>query len=157
MIVYLGLGSNIEPVVNIESAKQVLFERFENVRFSQTFESQAIGFDGDNFLNLVAEVTTDESLPDLMVLIKDLEQTLGRVTCSEKFSSRLIDIDILLYGNLVCNTPIVLPREEIRENAYVLWPLAELAPYLVEPGGELTYGELWSRFDRSSQQLTPLI
>lgn len=156
MIVYLGLGSNIEPNNNIAKAKEVLVSRFDEVRFSRTFESEAIGFEGDKFLNLVAEVQTEEPLETLMISIKCIENELGRVQGQEKFSSRCIDIDILLYGDYCGETPLQLPRDEIKGNAYVLWPLAELAPDLVEPGGELSYLELWQNFDKASQQLEPI-
>lgn len=156
MIVYLGIGSNIEPHVNVAQAKKLLKEMYQHVRFSRTFISQAVGFEGDDFFNLVAEIETDETLLELIDALKLLEAKLGRVRGDKKFSSRNIDIDILLYGNQVCHEPIVLPRDEIRDNAYVLWPLAELAPDLLEPGGDVTYGELWQKFDKTSQQLKPL-
>jgi 2-amino-4-hydroxy-6-hydroxymethyldihydropteridine diphosphokinase len=156
LIVYLGLGSNINAHENINKAKAVLANLFENTRFSQTFESEAVGFEGDNFLNLVAEITVRGSLETLIKRLKEVEDDLGRVRAGAKFSSRHIDIDILLFGDLVCSQPIILPREEIRQNAYVLWPLAELVPDLVEPGGSLTYAQLWSKFDKNLQQVSPI-
>ena len=153
MIAYLGLGSNINAQENINKAKIVLAERFENARFSQTFESEAVGFEGDNFLNLVAEIKVNLSLDELIKQLKQIEDDLGRIRAGAKFSSRHIDIDILLFGDLVCTQPILLPREEIRHNAYVLWPLSELAPLLVEPGGKLTYSQLWNNFDKSLQKV----
>ena len=156
MIAYMGLGSNINAQENINKAKIVLTERFENARFSQTFESEAVGFDGDNFLNLVAEVEVKSSLKVLIKQLKEIEDALGRVREGAKFSSRHIDIDILLFGDLVCSQPIILPREEIRHNAYVLWPLSQLAPERIEPGGELTYSQLWDDFDKSLQKVNPI-
>lgn len=155
MIVYLGLGSNIEPFKNIENAKKALSADFERAEFSRSFESEAVGFKGDNFINLVARVETDYTLEQLIQYLKMLEDSLGRVREGAKFSSRHIDIDILLYGDLVCEQPIKLPREEINENAYVLWPLAEIAPDLIEPGGSLTYRQLWDNFE-NDQNLQPI-
>ena len=155
-MVYLGIGSNIDAAHNIDKAKAALKQLFKMVRFSRTFESEAIGFSGDNFLNLVAEVDTQVSLELLIEQLKTLEDSLGRVRGGAKFSSRHIDIDILLYGDTKCESPIILPRAEIRDNAYVLWPLAELAPLLVEPGGGETYGQLWRAFKKNSQKLTPV-
>ena len=120
-------------------------------RFSRTFQCQAVGFDGADFLNLVAEIQTEQSLPELISYLKQLENDLGRLRSDEKFSSRQIDIDILLFGDKTYNTPIVLPRGEIRGNAYVLWPLSELAPDLIEPGGTKSHAELWGEFNLSSQ------
>ena len=155
MIAYLGLGSNIEPIQNIANSKQALFQDFPTVEFSRSFESEAVGFEGDNFINLVARIETELSLEDLILYLKELEDSLGRVRGGAKFSSRHIDIDILLYGDLVCDKPIQLPRDEITENAYVLWPLAELAPDLKEPGGNQTYAELWQQFS-IEQNLRPI-
>ena len=156
MIVYLGLGSNIEPLQYIKKAKHAISTEFASARFSRTFQSEAVGFEGDDFHNLVAEIETDLSLEELIERIKQMEDKLGRVRGGEKFSSRAIDIDILLYGNLVCQAPIVLPREEILENAYVLWPLAELAPGLQVPGEMKTYQQMWQAFDQNKQSLHPL-
>ncbi len=156
MKVYLGVGSNIDAARNIERSQQALTEYFTDVRFSRVFESEAVGFEGENFLNQVVEITTERTLEQLIDQLKQLEDKLGRIRGGAKFSSRHIDIDILLYGEMVCQQPIVLPREEIRHNAYVLWPLSELAPTLKEPGGQLTYSSLWERFDKKAQKLTPL-
>lgn len=153
---YLGIGSNIDAANNIRLAKQAMRDKYPTIRFSRTFESQAVGFEGDNFLNLVAAVDSDVSLPSLLESLKQLETSLGRVRGGEKFASRHIDIDILLYGDLQCLQPVELPRPEIRENAYVLWPLAELAGDLIEPGGTQTYAELWQAFDRTRQILKPI-
>lgn len=156
MIAYLGIGSNINALENIEKAKRLLQERLDNVRFSRVFESEAVGFEGDKFLNLVAEAEVGDSLEFIIDSLKQFEDELGRVRGGAKFSSRHIDIDILLFGDLVCDKPIVLPREEIKQNAYVLWPLAELAPDLIAPGNDLTYLQLWQKFDKKSQQLKPI-
>jgi 2-amino-4-hydroxy-6-hydroxymethyldihydropteridine diphosphokinase len=153
---YLGLGSNISPEKHIALAKQALMSNYQQVRFSRSFKSEAVGFDGDDFINLVAEIETNATLVELIEEIKMLEDQLGRVREGEKFSSRHIDIDILLYADNVCRQPIVLPRPEIRESAYVLWPLAELAPNLVEPGGCQTYAQLWQAFDGASQAIVAL-
>ncbi|MCW8999705.1 MAG: 2-amino-4-hydroxy-6-hydroxymethyldihydropteridine diphosphokinase, partial [Kangiellaceae bacterium] len=106
MIVYLGLGSNIEPIQNIAKTKQALTKDFPSVKFSRSFESEAVGFEGDNFINLVARIDTELSLEELIQYLKTLEDSLGRVRGGAKFSSRHIDIDILLYGNLICKKPI---------------------------------------------------
>lgn len=156
MIVYLGIGSNIDATNNILKAKQVLIDCFENVRFSRTFESEAVGFKGDNFLNLVAQMTTEKPLESFIAQLKQIEDKLGRQRGGAKFSARHIDIDILLYGDLICESPIQLPRDEILKNAYVLWPLAELAPDLLDPLSKQSYASLWQHFDKSKQTLFPI-
>jgi len=156
LIVYLGVGSNIDAQQNIDAAKLAIAERYPGAQFSRTFESEAVGFKGDNFLNLVAEIETTLSLEILIDDIKVLEDNLGRVRGGEKFSSRTIDIDILLFDDRICQAPIVLPREEILENAYVLWPLSELRPGLKVPGSDQTYLQMWQGFNQSKQQIHPI-
>jgi len=166
--VYIGIGSNIEPGKHIAKGLELLSQAFPSIIFSPQFESEAIGFKGDNFINLVArfdvagEINEQkegvlESLDKLILQLKAIENQLGRKRSDQKFSARNIDIDILLYGELVIASPIELPRSEILENAYVLWPLAELAPTLVHPGSNKTYTEFWMEFDKSSQKLTPVV
>jgi 2-amino-4-hydroxy-6-hydroxymethyldihydropteridine diphosphokinase len=160
--VYLGLGSNIEPTQNIANAKAELEKTFTDVHFSATYESQAVGFVGDNFHNLVAKILIEPTttLPQLINQIKQIEDNLGRIRGGEKFSSRHIDIDILLFSDRVCECPIVLPREEIRENAYVLRPLVELSESLSndlkDPRTQQSYYDLWQAFDVDSQPLVKL-
>ncbi|WP_196139515.1 2-amino-4-hydroxy-6-hydroxymethyldihydropteridine diphosphokinase [Aliikangiella sp. G2MR2-5] len=156
MIVYLGIGSNIQPELNINKAKQALTAAFDEVTFSRVYESAAVGFEGDNFHNLVARLETTMSLDALIEQLKAMEDSLGRLREGAKFSSRHIDIDVLLYGDMVCELPIQLPRDEITENAYVLWPMAELAPELIHPGTKDSYSALWKAFDKSQQQIRPL-
>jgi len=141
LISYLGIGSNIEPEKNILFCKTLIQKMFQKVRFSKTYKSQAVGFDGDDFYNLVAEIKDEQELEELIQLVKKTEKELGRVRTEKRFSSRHIDIDILLYGDIVCQQPIVLPRPEIYDNAYVLCPQGK------------TYKNLWQAFDKSRQPL----
>lgn len=154
---YLGLGSNIQPQINIQQAKKLLAERFERVEFSATYESKAVGFSGDDFLNLVAKIDSQLSLRALIEALDQIEKLLGRTRSKQKFSSRSIDIDILLYGDLVCQQPIVLPRAEIYHQAYVLRPLAELAPDLIDPHKGISYRQLWQAFDQQAQPLKKVV
>ena len=174
--VYIGIGSNIEPQKNISEVIELLRLRFPSIVFSRTFESEAVGFNGDNFLNLVARFTASDldlnrsgssdlvakSLSTYMKLswlikeLKDVEDQLGRSREGEKFSARVIDIDILLFGDLITETPIELPRDEILQNAYVLWPLSELAPNLIHPGSDNDYSYHWNEYDKTIQVLNPV-
>lgn len=152
--VALSIGSNINAKSNIRAALDALHLEFKNIRNSTTYESQAIGFDGDNFLNLVILADTDKGLDDVAAILKRLEDKLGRDRQQVRFSGRTMDIDILLYGNesgVYCG--IELPRPEVTENAYVLQPLSELLPDLVHPATGLSYLNLWQDYDKSKQQL----
>lgn len=167
--IYIGIGSNIDPFKNIPMALNVLEKRFPSIKFSRVFESEAVGFKGDNFLNLVAvfssndlnlekasQLSQAQLLTRLVKKLKEIESELGRQKGSKKFSDRIIDIDILLFGDLETNDPIELPRDEILENAYVLWPLSELANELTPPNAIETYAECWNRFDKLKQKLMPV-
>jgi 2-amino-4-hydroxy-6-hydroxymethyldihydropteridine diphosphokinase len=150
----LSIGSNIDAESNIRAALDALNLEFENIRSSTTYESQAIGFDGDNFLNLVVLADTNKGLDDVTTFLKRLEDRLGRDRLQTRFSGRTVDVDILLYGNesgMLCG--IELPRPEVTENAYVLQPLAELLPDVVHPATGMSYLKLWQDYDKSKQRL----
>lgn len=146
--VFLGLGSNILPEKNLPFALQELSSLFGTLTLSNTYESAAVGFDGPNFWNLVVQTETAMELESLRLTLRDIEYKLGRDLKAEKYSNRTVDIDILLYGNLTgIIGNLVLPREEITYNAFVLRPLSELHPEGVHAGLQLSYRTLWQNFD----------
>lgn len=150
----LSIGSNIDAESNIRAALIALNQEFDGLRLSATYESEAVGFDGDNFLNLVVLVETEKGLDEVAAFLKQVEDQLGRDRRQAKFSGRTMDIDILLYGEasgIRCG--IELPRPEVTENAFVLQPLAELLPDVVHPATGMTYQELWQGYDKSRQLL----
>ncbi|PCJ16631.1 MAG: 2-amino-4-hydroxy-6-hydroxymethyldihydropteridine diphosphokinase [SAR86 cluster bacterium] len=156
-VLALSVGSNINATQNIRVALAELNLEFGKTVCSTVFESEAIGFKGDNFLNLVLLVETDKELSGIASFLKQLEDNLGRDRSQEKFSGRPIDVDILLYGNdngLSCS--IDLPRPEITKNAFVLQPLAELLPNQVHSPTGKTFAQLWNEYDKSSQKLWPI-
>lgn len=145
--VFLSLGSNIDADKNIKSAIDALEQKYGKLEISKVYESEAVGFEGENFLNLVVAFECDKNIADLLFELKALENTLGRVRGGPKFSSRCIDIDIILFGDLCGEfSGITIPREEITENAYVLLPLKELAPTLLDPSSGLSMTELWHKY-----------
>ena len=152
--VYLSLGSNIDKEKNIASCLQVLEELFGELLISSIYESEAVGFEGDHFHNLVVGIETDMPVDELSRLLKKIEDDHGRVRNVAKFSGRRLDIDILTYDDWVGDFDgLILPREEITENAYVLWPLAEIIPDELHPKLKKTYAELWEDYDKDQQQL----
>ena len=98
-ILALSIGSNIDAELNIRAALGALSLEFDNIRNSTTYESQAVGFDGDNFLNLVVLADTDKKLDEVATILKRLEDQLGRDRHQVRFSGRTMDIDIILYGD----------------------------------------------------------
>jgi len=145
--VYLGLGSNIEPRANIASGIAALRATFGAVRLSPIYQAAAVGFEGNDFINLAACVETDLSPLDVKRYLHDLEDRHGRDRSGPKFSDRRLDIDILLYDDLWLQSPALeIPRDEILTAAHVLRPLADLAPDLVHPAARRTMADLLSEF-----------
>lgn len=153
----LSLGSNIQPNKNIVLAVDRLRNRFGNVQCSTVYESEAVGFDGDNFLNLVVAVETEEDIKTVNSFLKRLEDDSGRDRSASKYSGRTMDIDILTCGDLCgCHGGVTLPRGEILEHAFVLQPLAQLLPDMKHPQLGRSYKELWQEFDHPEQKLWPI-
>lgn len=160
--VFVGVGSNIDPVRNTRLALAELTSRFDDVLVSRIFESEPVGFEGDNFLNLVVRFSTELPPPVLLEELRKLEDMTGRVRASingydKEFASRTLDLDILLYGDHVGSVGgLELPRAEITQYAHVLLPLTDLAGDRVHPGSEQTYEQLWRAFDAGDQKLWPV-
>lgn len=152
--VFLGLGSNIERERYITAGLDALQGLFQDLALSSVYDSAAIGFDGQPFLNLVSAVSTDLPLTALAARLRHIEVEHGRPANATRFSPRHLDIDILTYDDLVGTFGgVTLPREEILENAFVLCPLAELAPDRLHPGVKRSYRSLWADYDGATQRL----
>jgi len=152
--VVLSLGSNIDPAFNIRTAVASLRSRYSNLQTSPVYESEAVGFEGDNFLNLVVALQTDDRLEALVAELKQLEDRHGRDRSAPRFSGRTLDIDILCYDDLQgIHAGIELPRPEISEHAFVLQPLADLLPDNRHPSCKVPYAQMWHEFDKAAQHL----
>lgn len=152
---YLGLGSNVQPDHFLPVGLEALRRSFGTLRLSPVYEGAAIGFRGAPFWNLVACVDVDVSVGRLQSLLRDIEYAHGRSSQTARNSPRTLDIDILTFGDAVgVIDGVDLPRGEILQHAFVLRPLAELAPRERHPVSGVTYGQLWREFDQQSQPLT---
>lgn len=152
--VYLSIGSNLEREWHISAGVRELRQLFGCLHLSSVYESEAVGFKGDNFFNMAAGFDTQMTLPDLAYRLREIEYKYGRPMERKVFGNRHLDIDILSYGDSIGEFfGIELPRSDITENAYVLAPLAEIAPHTRHPVMAQSYQELWQQFDRRSQKL----
>ena len=151
---WLSLGSNMEPLQHIPQSVDELREMFGEICVSPVYESEAVGFDGDNFLNLVVGIHTELTPVELTGRLRDIEARHGRKRTGKGFDARTLDIDLLTYGERVIDSgPIQLPRDEILRYAFVLLPLSEVAGDELHPLEGKTYRQLWQGFDRSEQVL----
>lgn len=152
--VFLGLGSNIERERHLLAGLEALSAFLIDLRCSPVFESQAVGIKSGPFFNLVVRAETALSLAELDRWLKAIEADNGRYAPGRK--GLPLDIDVLLYGDQVGEFEgLTLPRAEILRNAFVLWPLALLAPAQQHPGAGQSFAELWDAM-RSEQQLWPV-
>ncbi len=155
--VYLDIGSNINRRENIQSCVDQLSQDFPDIRFSKAYESDAVGFDGDAFINLSACLETDLSYSKLKSYLKKLENRHSRKRNKTKFISRTLDVDILLFGDLILQPEHDVPREEILKFPFVLFPLAEIAADVIHPQHKMSISELVNSTDLDENTLTQIL
>ena len=132
--IYVGLGSNIEPEKNLSLAVRELRHKYGELEVSSVYRSAALGFAGDDFLNLVVGFRSEDEPLQICEEIERLHNLVGRARGSDKWAARPLDVDLLLYNdNVIDERPVRVPRSDILEYSFVLRPLAELAPDLVHP------------------------
>lgn len=151
---YISLGSNVDRHHYVRAGLSALKLTFGELTLSSLFASKAVGFDGAEFYNMVVGVSTDITIEQVAKALRDIEFANGREINAKKYSPRTLDLDLLLFDDLVIDAPAQIPRAEITENAFVLWPLAEVAPLLKHPILNESYQQLWQKYDKSKQQIT---
>ena len=144
-IVHLNIGSNQNRRANIGLAIKALDQYFSNIVLSSLFESPSEGFKGNDFYNVGVNITTSKTTNEVVDILRDIENSLGRDRSLPKFSSRMIDLDLVLYGGIIDET-LNVPRKDILKYAFVLAPLAELNPEVIHPLEGSSYQNLWKTF-----------
>jgi 2-amino-4-hydroxy-6-hydroxymethyldihydropteridine diphosphokinase len=152
--VYVAAGSNVEAARHLAFAVRELEREFGALAVSNAYRNSAVGFQGPDFINLVVGFRTRLRLDEVIERLRAIERLCGRPADAPKWAPRTMDLDILLYGDLVQDEPgRKLPRPDLVRRAYMLGPLAEIAPELRHPTAGRTIAELWATFDRAAHPL----
>jgi len=155
--VYVSVGSNVDRARNIRSCLQTLRNQFGALTISTIYESAAVGFDGDPFYNLAVGFDTDQDIHAVARALREIEYRHGRERGAVRFAPRTLDLDLLLYGDLVLHQDhLQIPRDEITRYAFVLRPLAEIAGERIHPLEGKTFARLWIEFQAEDQPLWPV-
>ena len=152
--VYVSAGSNVEPERHLSQALEMLTSQYGPLRVSPAYRNRAVGFEGDDFINLVIEFATQEPVTRVRERLQAIEVACGRPANAPKWAARTMDLDILLYGDLIHAEPgYLLPRPDLLKRAYMLKPLVDIAPDLVHPVARKTMRELWEEFDQDTHEV----
>jgi 2-amino-4-hydroxy-6-hydroxymethyldihydropteridine diphosphokinase len=151
---YVSGGSNLDAEQNLRLAARTLKASFPGALYSPCYRNQAIGFEGPDFINFVAALPVPGNACELKVELERVELLCGRMRDAPKWAPRPMDLDILLFGQVVQDEPgLVLPRPDLLRWAFMLGPLAELAPNALHPIARRTAAALWAEFDQAAHPL----
>ena len=150
--VYVSIGSNIDKQQNIASSVQALSQQFGKLDISNVYETLAVGFEGEEFHNLVVGFDTDYSPLEISQTLREIESDHNRTRGKEQFVSRTLDLDQLLYGDLVMQMEGVnVPHPDILRYNFVLKPLAELAADFIHPEEDKSIEMLWQQHPENGE------
>ncbi len=151
--IYISLGSNVERERYVNLGLDALAQLLGPLNVSSLYACEAVGFTGPEFYNLVVGAQTSLPLLALSEALRQIEYDNGRCPNAKKYSPRTLDLDLLLYDDVITQAPVILPRPEITTSAFVLRPLCEIAGSLFHPQLKQSYQQLWQDFDQSSQHI----
>lgn len=152
--VLVAAGSNVEPLRNLRRALDSLAANYRGLRISRAYRNRAAGFEGEDFINLAIALDTDDDVHEVIRHLREAESVCGRPRHAPKWAPRTMDLDILLYGDRVCDEPgLTLPRPDLARRAYMLGPAAEIEPAMRHPTLGATLEQLWREFPREAHPL----
>jgi len=153
-LVTVSLGSNIRPEQNVRKAVAELKRLFIDITISPVYQTEAVGFDGEDFLNLVVSFNSDMTASQIVIELKGIEDRIGRDRTQPRFSPRLIDLDLLTFDDQVINQPgLQIPRAEILQNAFVLKPLSDIQGEALHPELQQSYQQLWQEMEKTADRI----
>ena len=152
--VYVAAGSNVDASRNLQTALTLLQQVYAPLRVSPAYRNKAVGFSGDDFINLVVGFSTTDPVAEVRRQMQLIEAACGRPPNSPKWAPRTMDLDLLLYGQLVSHEPgLLLPRPDLVRRPYMLKPMADIAPTVLHPTLHKTMRELWEAFDSQGHEM----
>lgn len=152
--VYVAAGSNVEPVGNLCKALTAIDAGYGRLTISPAYLNKAVGFEGEDFINLVVGFSTGQPVAEVRRRLQEVEASCGRPPGAPKWAPRAMDLDILLYGAVVSSEPgLILPRPDLLRRPYMLKPMADVAPEVRHPTLHKTMRELWNEFDADGHEL----
>jgi 2-amino-4-hydroxy-6-hydroxymethyldihydropteridine diphosphokinase len=155
--VFVAAGSNIEPEINLARACAEIRHTWPDTVCSRAYRNVAVGFDGPDFINLVVGFSAAQPLVSVIARLRAIETQCGRPRYAPKWASRTMDLDVLLFGDLVeKTTDYTLPRPDLLKRPYMLGPLAEIAPDVIHPVAQRSIAQLWEDFDRDGHEMSPV-
>jgi 2-amino-4-hydroxy-6-hydroxymethyldihydropteridine diphosphokinase len=155
--IYIGLGTNIDREHNLRAGITALREHFGAIDLSTVYETKAIGFAGENFYNMVIGANTGLKPREVFETLRTIEHEHGRQRQQPRYSSRTLDLDLLLYDYEVLKEPdFEIPRYDVDEYPFVLKPLAELDGGRKHPVKGKTFAQLWDEFDKTDLGMWPV-
>jgi 2-amino-4-hydroxy-6-hydroxymethyldihydropteridine diphosphokinase len=155
VICFVGIGSNIgDPPVQISTALRRLSEEngIKILKTSSFYITEPVGIaDQPHFINAVVEIRATDTPYELITTLQTIEKSMGRSRYDEKWGPRVIDLDILLYGqDVIQEMNLIIPHPELHKRRFVLVPLCEIAPYVIHPAFGISISGLLSRVDDKS-------
>lgn len=146
---YISIGSNIDKEIHVATSIMDLILNFGPVTASSIYETVAVGFEGDDFYNLIVEFNSDLDAKATAKILRKIELNHGRTRDDRKYAARTLDLDLILFGDqIIRDGRLQIPRDEIEKYAFVLEPLAEINPDGLHPELKKTYRQMWQKFDK---------